>query len=306
LRADVRATADKRCENAAVHPINTNSDDSSQTSVEQGGPGDTYAVILLYHGQGPELSAGEWALPKRVEATPTGGGWMLADPQHVVTGSAQTGLADPRHVVTGPAQKGPALSVVMPCAAPPDARSLASALAQTWTWPSAAEAVVGVRSAIYVGELMGRLLPREHRLGTLLPVITGVVRATRPAAVLWTPAGYLAEPRQVLEHTRDVLVNVRMFRIHGADDGAVLMDTMGLAPLGLPDLQCKAYAKPGWLVAELKSLADHLVEHGDVIADGQAVPGADPGTAWRAWRRTSLAQPVRQVLDLAPLPADAL
>lgn len=261
-----------------------------QTPPEQGGSGGTYAVILLYHGQRPELSVKGWALPARVEATPTGEGWMLADPQHVVTTAGHT---------------GPALSVVMPCAEPPDAGSLAAALTQTWTWPSAAEAVAGVGSAVYVGELMGRTLPREHRLGTLLPVITGIVRATRPAAVLWTPAGYLAEPRQVLEHTRDVLVNVRMFRIQGAGAGAVLMDTMGLAPLGLPDVQCRAYAEPGWLAGELKNLADDLLEHGDAIQDGQAVPGAGPGTVWRARRRTSLAEPVRQVLDLAPLPAKA-
>jgi hypothetical protein len=274
-----------------MHPLHPNSGDSLQSSAAPGSSGDTYAVILLYHGQRPELSAKAWALPARVEATPTGDGWMLADPQHIVTAAGHT---------------GPALSVVMPCAEAPDASSLAAALTQTWTWPSAAEALADVGSAIYVGELMGRLLPRQHRLVTLLPVITGIVRATRPAAVFWMPAGYLAEPRQVLEHTRDVLVNVRMFQIQGAGPGAVLMDTMGLAPLGLPDLQCKAYAKPGWLAAELKNLADHLLEHGDVIQDGQAVPGGSAGTSWRARRRTSLAEPTRQVLDLAPLPADAL
>jgi Domain of unknown function (DUF4261) len=260
---------------------------------EPGGPDHTYAVTLLYRGSLPDLSAGPWraTLPAQVEATPTGDGWLLADPRQVVTTAEGT---------------GPALSVVMPCAAPPDPPSLAAALTQTWTWPGAAEAVADLRSAVYVGEIMGRLLPREHRLATLLPVITGIVRATLPTAVLWHPADYLVEPRRVLEETRDVLVNVRMFRIQGAGDGAVLMDTMGLAPLGLPDLQCKAYAEPGWLAAELKNLADYLLEHGDVIQDGQALLGVDPGTSWRALRSASSAGPTRQVLDLAPLPADAV
>lgn len=256
--------------------------------------GDTYAVVLLYQGTQdarPDLRGEAWlaALPARVEATPTGDGWLLADRGQMVTLSSQA---------------GPTLSVVMPYAAPPDASALASALSQTWTWDGAATAAADIRSALYVGELMGRALPREQRLGTLLPVITGIVRATRPDAVLWLPAGYLAEPRRVLEETRDVLVNVRMFRIE--QTGAVLMDTMGLAPLGLPDLQCKATdVKPGRLAAQLKNLASYLLENGDVILDGHTVEGAGPGTAWRASRRNALAEPARQVIDLAPVPGHA-
>lgn len=259
---------------------------SRYKSSDPGGPDHTYAVTLLYQGSLPDLRDGPWraALPERVEATPTGDGWLLADSRQVVTTAEGT---------------GPALSVVMPCAEPPDPPSLAAALTQTWTWPGAAGAVAGLRSAIYVGELMGRLLPREHRLAALLPVITGVVRATRPAAVLWQPAGYLAEPRRVLEQTRDVLVNVRMFRVEGT--GTVLMDTMGLAPLGLPDLQCQAgRVRTGRLAAQLRNLASYLLEHGDVIHDGHMVEGTEPGSAWRVSRRGASAEPARQVLDLDP------
>jgi hypothetical protein len=265
--------------------------DSPQKSDEPGSPDDTYAVTLLYQGSPPDLRAGPWraALPARVAATPTGDGWLLADSRQVVTTSGG---------------KGPALSVVMPCAQPPDLPSLAAALTQTWTWPGAAGTVADLRSAVYVGELTGRLLPREHRLAALLPVITGIVRATRPAAVLWRPAGYLAEPRRVLEETRDVLVNVRMFRIE--ETGAVLLDTMGLAPLGLPDLQCQAsHVRTGRLAAQLRNLASYLLEHGDVIRDGHTVEGSEPGSAWRVSRRGATAEPARQVLDLDPGPSHA-
>jgi hypothetical protein len=154
---------------------------------------------------------------------------------------------------------------------------------------------------------MGRFMPHQQRLEILLPLISGIVRTTRPAAVLWHPAGYLAEPRQVVEQVRDVLFNVRLFRIEGTTPGAVLMDTMGLAPLGLPDLQCKARnLEPGRLAAQLKNLAHYLLDQGDVILDGHTVEGTEPGSAWRASRACAIAEPPRPVLDLDPGPQHAV
>jgi hypothetical protein len=274
-----------KCKTVPVEP------DLSRSAPENSG---TYAVTLLYQEAPPDLRSGAWvaALPAQIEATPTGGGLALADLGHTVTYTGQT---------------GPAMSVVMPCASTPDAQTLATALSQTWTWPEAADAVANLHSAVYIGELMGRFMPHQQRLETLLPVISGIVRTTRPAAVLWHPAGYLAEPRQVVDQVRDVLFNVRLFRIEGATPGALLMDTMGLAPLGLPDLQCKARnLEPGRLAAQLKNLAHYLLDAGDVILDGHTVEGTEPGSAWTASRACAIAEPPRQVLDLDPGPQHAV
>ena len=254
------------------------------------GHGGTYGVILLYRGPQPDLRSEAWlaALPTQVDATPTAcGDWLLADHRHPMTVKDRT---------------IPALSVVVACPVP-DAEARAAALSQTWTWPGAADAVADVRSAVYVGEMTGRALPREQRLATLLPVISGIVRATRADAVLWLPADYLVEPGRVRDHARDVLVNVRRFRIEGTP-GGVLVDTMGLASLGLPDLQCKVWAvEPGWITAELRNLGGYLLEYGDVLRDGQVVAGADRSVAWRVVSRSrALAEPARPVLDLAPVP----
>ncbi|WP_101698231.1 DUF4261 domain-containing protein [Clostridium minihomine] len=97
-------------------------------------------------------------------------------------------------------------------------------------------------------------------------------------------------------HFLDGGVNVRFFNI--AQTGEMLFDTLGLTPIGLPDLQCHCKdLEPNHVVGFLYNLAAYLYRSGDIIEDGNTVEGID-GEKWLCQREDALATPVRMVLDI--------
>jgi Domain of unknown function (DUF4261) len=85
--------------------------------------------------------------------------------------------------------------------------------------------------------------------------------------------------------------------------GDMVMDTLGLAALGLPDLQCHFRGlEPGRVMALLSNAGYYVYERGDVIEVGHTIEGLEPGSRWRCRHEGSLLPPSRAVLDLNPGP----
>ena len=95
-------------------------------------------------------------------------------------------------------------------------------------------------------------------------------------------------------------VNVRLFRVEEQRPGDLLMDTLGLAGLGLPDLQCHFNSARNDVARLLWRCGAYLFEKGDVIADGHAVAGLRPEQRLAVPARRSLAEPAHVVLDVNP------
>jgi hypothetical protein len=86
---------------------------------------------------------------------------------------------------------------------------------------------------------------------------------------------------------------------HSAAD--LLMDTRGLSPFGLPDLQCHFRGlEPRDVARVLYTTAFYLFESGDVIKDHHTVAGVGPASKWTCQHQQSLAKPDRVVIDLNP------
>ena len=84
------------------------------------------------------------------------------------------------------------------------------------------------------------------------------------------------------------------------------MDTLGLAALGLPDLQCHFRDLiPGEVAALLKNAGYYIFENGDVIENGHTLEGITAGSRWRCQHEESMLKPSRVVLDLDPGPTHA-
>jgi len=80
-----------------------------------------------------------------------------------------------------------------------------------------------------------------------------------------------------------------------------LMDTIGLAALGLPDLQCHFRNLDVQAVAGmLYNTGLYIFENGDVIEDGHTVAGINPNDKWLCQHEDSLLEPERVVLDVNP------
>jgi hypothetical protein len=184
---------------------------------------------------------------------------------------------------------------------PPKKKELASSLGHTRDWPDAAAAVDGARAAVRLVED----LPSEERLPAFLARVADAATKLPCVAIWWRPAERLVAPRALADAVRDddplrVAVHVRLFHVERAQPDERVMDTRGLAELGLPDVQCHfAGLDVAAVAALLDETARYLYAEGDVIADGDTVPGID-GAPWTCRRELALVDPARDVIDLAP------
>jgi hypothetical protein len=192
---------------------------------------------------------------------------------------------------------------------PVDERFLTAALDQTWDWDEARAAVVGHRVSVVVSDLLGSGLPYKERLDLFQGVLLGVLEVVPTTAILWRPCGRLVSPAAYRRSHRDGKsrdplfgpLNVRMFPPE--DDGEVLMDTMGLSALGLPDLQVRFVNEdPNAVAGLLHGSARYVYEKGDVLAEGHRIPSPGGGARepWTCRPGEAAAPPARVVVEIIP------
>jgi hypothetical protein len=200
--------------------------------------------------------------------------------------------------------------VVVYTGMPVDAASLERAGRQTWDWPLAREVVSRCAMSYLVADHHAKRLPWKERWRRLQRVVGALMETCPPGRclALHSPSCQrLVEPEPFLESLRpegDILcgaVNVRLFEVEDHGPDVRLMDTLGLAALGLPDLQCVFRGlDPNDVAALLWDYGYYLFEKGDVIKDGDVVKALRAGEHWTCGRQYSLTEPRRVVLDLYP------
>ncbi|MBO0870739.1 MAG: DUF4261 domain-containing protein [Micromonosporaceae bacterium] len=173
-------------------------------------------------------------------------------------------------------------------------------LSQSWEWPDAQATLAACPHSILVTEMLGRVHEPADRLRAFRAVLDAAVELARPTATWWPVSGQALPPDGLADHPLRGLLNVRLFRVEN-DPGVSLMDTLGMAPFELPDLQCHFRdLNPGQVGALLFNTAVYLVEKGPVIDSGHTIAGVSQDQVWRAQWEDSLAQPTRVVIDLDP------
>ncbi|QOV90746.1 DUF4261 domain-containing protein [Humisphaera borealis] len=204
----------------------------------------------------------------------------------------------------------PARTVVMPSEAVVNVGSLHESLSQTRDWDAAVEALAMSTRRVVVSDLLAKDLPARERLALFEAVVLGIIEAARPVAIHWKPAGKLVDPAALLKasgsNSVDALpqaaINVRMFRIARSDDD-LLMDTLGLASLGLPDMQVLFHGmEPSRVAAHLYAVALYTLRNGALVDEGETIEGPTRGTEWTARRGKALVEPARPVFDFDPGP----
>jgi hypothetical protein len=179
-------------------------------------------------------------------------------------------------------------------------------LSQTWDFPAAQERLNRCAQEVLVAEVMGRQRPPEQRVAAFRAVLLAVAKQVNPLAVWWPTSTLVSDAPAEDSPLLAGLINVRMFRIGGCG-GDLLMDTVGLAAIGLPDVQCHFRGlEPGLVAALLYNVGNYLFETGDVIEDGHTVEGLDSGQRWRCQHENSVVAPRRIVLDINPGPPYAV
>jgi hypothetical protein len=193
-----------------------------------------------------------------------------------------------------------------------DLTSLEGSLQQSWDFPAARTAVGQCRGSLLVTDFMTSRLEPRSRVELFQRVVRGMLEVADVRAIHWHPSGRVIEPtayKSAYESgNRGALfaasaINVRMF---SNERGLIIMDTLGLGALELPDVQCYYRGLSEDAVAKfLFNLGWYLFSSGNRIADGDTLSGADGRTPWRVRHRRSLLAPSRPVLDIDPGPAYA-
>ena len=257
-----------------------------------------YAVELLCEAP-PRIEAKELLARMRDRIGAAG----LVDPDPRTAG---LNFHFPQHRVPFKNESVPVQVVVGLLHHPVDDRALSAALEQSWDWSGAREAVAMHRVSVVVSDLLASQLPYKERLDLFQQALLATLEVVPAMGILWRPCGRLVDPTAYRRSHRDGPkkdplfgpVNVRLFPED--EEGEVVMDTMGLAALGLPDLQCRFKGvDPNAVAGLLHGAARYVYEKGDVLDDGHTVP-APKGGKWTCWRRPAIAPPARPAIEIVP------
>lgn len=96
-------------------------------------------------------------------------------------------------------------------------------------------------------------------------------------------------------------VNVRFFNIQGTGD--MLVDTLGMSTLFLPDLQYHFHdMDPNWVVNHAYNVLSYIYDENNPLKDNDHVDGVKDGhmsqeVQWTIQYESALIQPVREVVD---------
>jgi Domain of unknown function (DUF4261) len=185
---------------------------------------------------------------------------------------------------------------------------IGTALRQTWTWPDAEGEVRRTNAAMLVNDLMAGPMDRRIRLRLFNAVLGAAIETLTPTALHFLIGERFVRPDSFLRDLADdplafeSTVNVRYVTMTDRP-GEQLMDTVGMAPFAIPDVQMHYTSlDPAWVAGRIHGTARYLFDEGDVIEDGHTVPGLVEPERWPCAHELALLGPEREVLDIDPSP----
>ncbi len=180
------------------------------------------------------------------------------------------------------------------------------AFQQNWHWEEANDIAKTCKYELLVTDFMTRTLEYKQRLLLFMNFIVAVTKATNPNVVYSVYGQKLIKPTDLIElWDKDEkpllygICNVRLFNL--TDINELLMDTVGLNSIGLPDFQIKFKGYDANEIAGLLwNYAYYIYEQGDIIKNGNTLEGIMSGTKWKCERQLSLVDHERIVIDVRP------
>lgn len=182
-----------------------------------------------------------------------------------------------------------------------------TAIQQAWHWQEAAETLNECSHSLLLVDMMASGLEPQSRLRLFTGALRAVLEAAPCDAIYFRESDKLVEPKAYLAAIDEGAIlygamNIRFYNVEGTGSGRreSLMDSIGLAALGIPDVQCHFYdLEPNEVAGPLTDIAYYLFQQGDVIADGETV-GFTEDMRWRCEHQYALTAPRRVVIDIDP------
>lgn len=182
------------------------------------------------------------------------------------------------------------------------------AFQQNWHWLEANNTAKSCNYELIVTDLLTRTLEYKQRLNLFMDFLVAVTKATNPDVIYSVHGQKLIKPTDLInlweKPEKQILYgicNVRLYNITETVDKEILMDTVGLYSIGLPDFQIRF---SGFQENEIASLlwnyAYYLFDYGDVIENGNTLEGLSSGSKWKCERQVSPLQPERIIINVLP------
>ena len=183
------------------------------------------------------------------------------------------------------------------------------AFQQNWHWNEAGDSAKSCKYEVLISDFMTRTLDYKTRFNLFAYFLSAVTTATSPLVVYSLTSQKLIKPADVTNSMAskenrylESFIKVRLYNISNGDSGDLLMDTIGLHSLGLPDIQIRfANLDEGRIAGLLWNYAYYIFEQGDVIENGNTLLGLEPNSKWKCERQLSLAAPERLIINVQPV-----
>lgn len=180
------------------------------------------------------------------------------------------------------------------------------AFQQNWHWEEANDVAKSCKYELLVTDFMTRTLEYKQRISLFMNFIVAVTKATKPDVVYSVYGQKLIKPTDLIEiwdkEEKPLLYGICNVRLYNLTDiNELLMDTIGLNSIGLPDFQIKFKGYEANEIAQLLwNYAYYIYEQGDIIKNGNTLEGIVSGTKWKCERQLSLVDHERIVINVQP------
>lgn len=182
------------------------------------------------------------------------------------------------------------------------------AFQQNWHWKEANDTARQCNYEILVTDIMSRNLPYKKRVNLFMSFLVAIIKATEPEAIYSSHGQKIINPKDLInswdckeKQNLYGICNVRLFTISDSLDNEIIMDTLGLHSIGLPDFQIKF---SDFEVNEIANLlwnyAYYVYEYGDHIENGNTFDGLIKSSKWGCKRQISLLEPNRIIINVIP------
>ncbi len=163
---------------------------------------------------------------------------------------------------------------------------------------------------IIATDMMAATLPAHDRADMLMDYLEALMELFPECeAVYFHNSGKMFLSEQIREHEIPkedrfiyFAVNARLFNIQGSD--SMIVDTLGMSTLFLPDLQYHFHGMdPNQVVNHAYNMASYIFANDNPIKDGDTIDSIENGemnmaVQWQCHYEDALIQPARQVIDV--------
>jgi hypothetical protein len=176
---------------------------------------------------------------------------------------------------------------------------------QSWNWKEAESVTRQCQHEIVLMDIMSRNLDYKMRLECFQKYVASMVEALNPDSIWISNSDNLINRMEYLNNfsngdyqNLNAFLNVRLFNIQESN-GELIMDTMGLNALGLPDFEIVFQEYDVSKIAGLLfNYGAYIYENGVVIENGNTIEGIEKDQKWKCFFRDSIVEPKRIVIGI--------